>query len=607
MYQIKCNKSTRHPSQHLVVSTSYLTAPDLHDARVHHRTFERVQARAFRVTRGLVSRYSEIDCTSLSKFWDWIYSRCHKKLGTWLWCDDLTAHLVYLNILGELQSGRLTYRRSVLSPKVAFMHCDTGQGRLTFLDRSNWWRCPAEQFRGGQSMLDALSERVASLCKWVCVNDLGCLRVTAAGQSLAAYRHRLGPRRVFTRLARRGKNTGLPVSECRLWPRRHDNADALHLERSAYFGGPTHCYYIGRVTEPVYVLDVRSIYPYVMQRFAYSCELLEVQNEASINEIRARSQVEGYVASAQIRTDQNILPCRSPSGTYYVTGEGRFNLCGPEFSRELASGTVEHIYSVAWYRRNNLFGDFVGHFYDARLRAESEGKVIEADLAKLILNALPAKFGQLTGEWRDDIAEIAEQPWGYWHSIDLITKRAKLCRGIAGGVQTREKQVESAHSFPVIPAYVCSHARVYMDQLITIARSGGLVWYSAVDSIHCSVGAQQALALAEHIGPELGQLRLKGAFREAEYRGVGDYTLDGQITRSGLPTGAVPLGGDEWSYRDHESAAELIGHGPRDSLQDRELRIKLPHKYKFGKVGADGWVTPFTIGEANVLSSADLF
>jgi DNA polymerase type B, organellar and viral len=599
IHQITENKFSETPTQHLVINASYTVSNNVGDYNVRHRTFERVQANAFRIVKGLASRYAQFSGIDLTTFWSWVYSRCNKKLGTWIWCDDLCSHLVYLDILGELASGRMKYLSSVLSPKVAFVRVDTGQGRATILDRSNWWRCPLAEFTADKPLLLALEDRVKDLVRWVKRNDLGCLRVTSAGQSLAAYRHRLGPRREFVHTPISGKHKGQPILTRRLWPRRHANQEATDLERAAYFGGPTHCYYLGEVEEPIYVLDVRSIYPYVMQRFSYPSELLEIQYAPTNEEVTDRAKVECVIALAETGSHDDVLPYRKKGATYYVTGRGRFNLCGPELLRAIVSNGPTRIIRCCWYRQTDLFSQFVSEFYNARVQAEKENRPLEADLCKLILNALPAKFGQQSGEWHDDPDANPEQPWGYWHAPDTTDGKLRLHRGIATNVQKRLAQREAAHAFPAIPAYVCSHARVYMQELIGVARIGGQVWYSAVDSIHCDKGAYVALLDGGHVGSELGQLRLKGKFSTGLYHGVGDYVLDQQITRSGLPAGAVYLGGCQWSYRDTESAAEIIGHGPAQVILDREVKISLPHKYRFGKVGGDGWVEPFTQAEVD--------
>jgi hypothetical protein len=160
-----------------------------------------------------------------------------------------------------------------------------------------------------------------------------------------------------------------------------------------------------------------------------------------------------------------------------------------------------------------------------------------------------------------------------------------------------------------------------MDHLLGIGKKAGRVWYSAVDSIHCNRKAYDALDKAGFVGEEIGQLRLKTTALAACYRGVGDYTLDRDVTRSGLPLNAKPacqycrvaLPEDKYrcpnchqpwnkstySYHLEEGMDEVIGQGPKNSILDRELAIDLPSQYRLSKIRKDGWTEPFAAGFEN--------
>lgn len=639
MYQIRPNKRTEFPGQHICCQVAVNIRDNVNERGDRELSFRAVLARRFRLERGKVCRVQDVYHEDLSSWWKWLYAQCNPKIGTWVWCDGLVTHLALLGALRQLSERRLIYRRSVLSPKIGYIKCETQHGRMTWLDRSNWWRCPIDQLLDNAVINDlsewrhgyyklakvereakivlSLAKCISKLLQFVAEHDLGVLRLTAAGQSLQAYRHRFGLRRSWERVLTSGRRAGQTVTETRLWPRRHDNAEALRLERASYYGGPTHCFYIGKVDTPIYVLDVRSLYPYIMRNTLFPCELLEIENAPNIQSVLERSGCEGGIAAVELGNGTQCYPCRNERNTIYAIGSFGTILCGAELSRALEAGTVQRIRQIAWYRLRDLFSPFVDYFFERRNEYERDNQLVWADLCKLILNSLASKFGQFTGEWVEDQKESARKPWGYWHVVPPDDGPVKLCRSIAENTQTLSERKESAHSFPAIPAFMCAAARVYMDSLFTIARSAGKVYYSAIDSIHCDLAAYNALTLAGKVGDELGQLRLKTMGRSAIYQGVGDYAIDGVITRSGLPIGAKAVCrfcrsnidetkqecnscGRQWdnhtyAYRATETINEMIDHGPRQSVLNRDLYLSLPSHYEFGKIGPDGWVTPFTL------------
>ncbi|GAI75797.1 unnamed protein product, partial [marine sediment metagenome] len=86
-------------------------------------------------------------------------------------------------------------------------------------------------------------------------HDMGGFALTRTGQAMRAYRHRYMTDRILV----------------------HESAKAVEWERAAYFGGRTECFSIGKFTDgPFVIADVHSMYPYIMHKSRFPCELVNV-------------------------------------------------------------------------------------------------------------------------------------------------------------------------------------------------------------------------------------------------------------------------------------------------------------------------------------------
>jgi hypothetical protein len=642
-FQIKCNASTRFPAQHICLQMSTDVSELEGFPGTTREEFKAVAARRFRQYADRMTRVQDAYHEDMSSWWEWFYEQLNPKLGTWIWCNDFKKHFELLGIMAQLDCGKLKYKGSYVAPNCAYLKCDSDQGSCTWLEMKNWFQCDLDQMLlasqsaitayqeydksiGGDSatikyVSVALADHVSKLCGFLGTHDLGVMKVTVAGQSMQAYRHKFGPRREVTYHITRGKNKGKIVTEKRLWPRLNDTEDSLFLARKSYYGGPTHCFYIGNVSEPVYVLDVRSLYPNVMAYNQYPSEFINIDYNPSNECVIERLCHECGIARVSINSGWHSFPLRKKIGTYYVSGKFDTFLAGPELQRAFDTGSVEKVHEIAWYKPMDLFSKYVHYLYSVRCEAEINGYQTWADIAKMLLNCLGGKFGQMYGDFQDDDTIPCEEQWGYFHGYRSGTNEGVLCRGIAGNTQALNGKVEAKYAFPAISAYICSYGRIHMANMFEFCHNTGKLFYSATDSLHVNEPVYDYLGQRGMIGNELGQLRLKTSGNSACYRGIGDYTIGNEITRSGLPGTSQPAcnyckgdstisdgrcndcdctwDGQTWSYLQSESASEIIGHGPQSGLLSRKMFITLPSHYRFARVCKNGWTIPYRFGYDN--------
>ncbi|HXK37161.1 MAG TPA: DNA polymerase, partial [Candidatus Paceibacterota bacterium] len=177
-----------------------------------------------------------------------------------------------------------------------------GTATIMVLDTLNWWRHSLAQI--GESVGTpklVMPKLKASGTVWdrYCRNDVDVIRVamrrwwaflhefdlggfapTLASQAFRAWRHRFMSHPVLI----------------------DANPSALKLARSSYHGGRTEAFRLGKVQGRVHVLDVNSMYPFVMRDERYPTTLKLHARRPSLSELRRWLTRFCVVARCQIRT-----------------------------------------------------------------------------------------------------------------------------------------------------------------------------------------------------------------------------------------------------------------------------------------------------------------
>ena len=78
-----------------------------------------------------------------------------------------------------------------------------------------------------------------------------------------------------------------------------------------------------------------------------------------------------------------------------MNGCGWVTLAGPELLYAYAKGLISYSKSWATYHCRVVFDEFVAKFWQMKLEGEREKNLVKRTFAKLLLNSLYGKFGQL--------------------------------------------------------------------------------------------------------------------------------------------------------------------------------------------------------------------
>lgn len=495
-------------------------------------------------------------------FWDWVDSCIQPKKKTWLFAHNAAFDLTQLDFWDELDNGRYSIEPMLSKPNPTtgqvrttwrgalclesspfFVCCRKDKATINIVDTLNYWRMPladlGEAFGIPKLPLPAddadeqtwqtychrdveilVRAMVEMLQQWQ-REDCGVWQMTAAMLSMTSFRHRCKLHH---------KNGSKLDIVC-------DQNSPMHkLERAAYYGGRVTCYYVGTKTEPVYHLDVNSLYPKVMYDHRFPRCYEYSRHDVPVGELSDSDGIYGLVAECLINSRAETFPLRVDGQQYHCTGHYWTTLCGPELSRALRSQCVCRTGHVQYYSVASYFRDWVAYWYDRKTRALREmgnrGPVYQ--LSKIILNSLSGKFAQHGRRWVERHGRIPLLRWGGYTTIDADKGEIINARGVAGIEQTLSDVGEPPYSFPAVSAFITAYGREYMLNLIDIAGEDN-VYYLAVDSLIVNADGYQRLVAANRVDEyELGALKLVGVYSEAEIKGANYYRLDDRITAAGL-------------------------------------------------------------------------
>lgn len=418
-----------------------------------------------------------------------------------------------------------------------------------------------------------LAGSIYNWLKFIRDNDLGSFRPTLAGQALAAFRHRFMNDRIFAT--------------------RDD--DVLQLELQAYRGGRCEAFYIGELNgEELYIVDVNSMYPYVMANFSHPTSPLWVLNRPSIARLRSWSRTFWLLVDAYLETDEPVYGIRQHGKLIFPTGRFRAVICGEEVRYALAHGHIKKVEKAVVYRSSRPFISYVNYFYELRLKARREGNVILERNCKLMLNGLYGKFGQ---RGRKDVVVGEGQDFGYGYetTFDMDTGRRGILKRL-GNVAIESYQDGVAwYAFPALAASITAAARVYLWSLIR--RAGRThVYYCDTDSLVVDrVGFMRLRPLLDD--DKLGLLKVKGPYSYMRINTAKDYQIGGEVKAKGVGKVVEKLGDGSYVVERWERLRGALRHGIVGMVRVFKRPWRRITFYDKGVVDETGRVRPIRLKE----------
>jgi len=550
------------------------------------------------------------------RFWDWLIGHTVINETTILVAHNAKFDLLVLGVLEEIPSKGwivhrlyekgMTFFLSVSLPTEEFQEWIDGDQDIEKFEGDKWRRRIRVIDNGNlyPGTLEALGESIGAVkmampastesndawfpyCRqdvnvmlqawrkrfeFLSDNNLGSFKYTVASQSFESFRHRFQNR----------------------WIQIHADQPVLDLEREAYRGGRTECFFVGRPpAETVYKLDVNSMYPYVMHKYAYPYEMAGYRSMPTREYVWRHMHHHAVVAAVDLVVTEPIFPFREKGRNVYPVGHLNIVLTTNELRLAFDRGWVREIDAVAWYHQARLFTDFMAFFYPMKVAATEKGDPVQRLFSKLLLNTSYGKWGQ-KGRTDSIIGRCGLDEMSVEQGHDLKEDKDYTITHLHGLVYETYEEDESFNSFPAIAAHVTANARLYLWELIQTAGREN-VYYCDTDSVFTNSKGKDRLA---HLvdSRRLGYLKVEGESKDVLLHGLKDYEWSGKATIKGIPHNAPGNAHDGFEVEYWPSFTTHLERGWRRTFYNTIGKRKPKRGVNWGNLEPDGWVTPYNRG-----------
>ena len=399
-------------------------------------------------------------------------------------------------------------------------------------------------------------------------NDLGRLALTKSSQSFTAFRTRFMNRKICL----------------------HSEERSFELEREAYMGGRTEAFHIGKVPgDDFVILDINSMYPYVMQKYLYPSKLLCLIDSEPDHKYTDMLGGYGMIAEVDLDTPEPAFAVRYNKKLVFPTGRFRAFLCSEGLRYAVKQGYVKKFIRASVYRPDDLFSEYVRYFVKLREGYMKAGNAVMVKLCKYMLNCLYGKWGEReiltdTADNHTGVDYLRREIWdsvygGWWTETYLMNK---IIMQHGGG--------ESYHSFPAIAAHITENARLELWNLIKQAGRD-TVLYCDTDSIIIHARDLGKVKSKLHAS-KLGALKIQERFAGLQIDGAKNYRTDETRHIKGIPEEAVETSPGVFEYNSFQRQTGCMKDGQIEGVRVMPVVRRLNHKYDKGQIGPDGKVKP---------------
>lgn len=593
--------------------------PELQYECGQYQTLRLGCAIAGRLEAGKWTREHRSNFTTQEEFWAFVAERADNKRPVWCFAHNIGYDLTLLGFPERLRSGEFKIfdetkdqtKTDRLNQKFlktkgfictdnppVIISCTHKTGyKVIFIDTFNYWTTSlakigemvgntkgvmpdmsaplADWFAYCVQDVEVLKTAVLGLVEWIKTNNLGKFRFTAPSQAMAAFRHRWNK----------------PAITC------HANVSLRKFERQAYYGGRLECFFIGELKEKCYELDVTSLYPSVMCENLYPAKLESFYHPTCHVRFKPIELDVACIAEVKLHTQTGFPKRDVRFGTYYPVGDYWTTLAGPELMRAKQNNSIKEIRAWSRYELAPVFNGFVNWFWNYRKDQQTWGNEINANLAKLLMNGLYGKFGQLTNAWTERLDIPPSGKFGMYIDDEHADGKGTVFRQIGTTVLQFTGKQEHPFAFPAIAAYVTAYAREWM---LTLRKAAGFdhCFYLVTDALFVDEIGYQRLKMGGFIRDnELGFLRVKhesdsAAFQTLHHYQIGDHKVEGSKKKSARKN-------DDGSFTEihFESLDKILMRPPDGSVHTTPVRKTFSKDYKRGTIQADGWVKPLFLQE----------
>ena len=539
-------------------------------------------------------QYVWCNFTDTVTFWQFVFSHTQKKRKLWVLARNLVFDFTVTEGWKNLREAGFKLKFFHNSGTTSVISVTSKQGSIVFLDIMNWFveslaktgeriGIPKLQIDFDSCDFDYLNmyckrdveielENLKRFIEFLESNLVSRLCYTRGSTAMAAY-------------LLRHYNTPIYI---------HNNKEAIDLERASYKGGRTECFYLGELNnENYYIIDVNSLYPYVMSSNLYPVKYEKIISRIGDTSLQHILKTKSAIAKVLINTDEPVYAVKRDRTIFPV---GRFwtTLTTPELIYALEHNHIVEIGQTVIYEQADIFSSYVKRFYDLRLKFKAQGAIEYENMCKKFLNSLYGKFGQKAEIWQK-IGDCPDEPDRVEKCYIAGENNPKSIRYLLGEVFELVGYEECFDSFPAIPAHVAAYGRMYLWRLMQQAGKGNY-YYCDTDSL--IVNEAGLCNLQKRIdSTSLGDAKIVDTVKYVNIRGLKDYSTPSKQTIKGIRKNAIKVGNGVYEQEQWPSFKGLLRNEEPNTYTVKRIRKTLTRKYTKGKVNSDGSISPLFLDD----------
>lgn len=538
--------------------------------------------------------------TALHDFYRFLLGKLSGITPLYLFAHNIGFDMRVTNLFEYLENEGYSSEPPIINERAFIWRTKKGKSRLICIDTANFavqtvkllgksmgydkldiddFNVPDEiLFNYCQRDTEIIEKFINNYLNFIHKNNLGDFKVTLASQSLTAWRHRLMTEKVTL----------------------HSNIFALELERQAYHGGRVECFRLGKLPEQnYYMLDINSMYPFVMRDRKLPINLRSIHNGASIETLLHETKRSYCIAKVQLKTTVPMYPYLYNGKLCFPVGVFTSVLHDQELQKALDNNHVIQVFSFAQYDYRCIFTEYVDFFYAQKIAAKLSHNGSWEFISKIFLNSLYGKFGQT------DVQRMAcnwiktEGIWRIPYSNPVTHNKGQIIAW-NGTLYDERQSGETAFSFPAIAGAITAEARVLLWSYIELAGIEN-VYYCDTDSLLCNQKGYENLQ--SHLSDtELGKLKLVDSSTSVELRGCKDYVFGDIDKTKGKAKTAETITPNRWRQLQFQSVLAWITAGGKGEPLGRHIEKHRTGNYQKGVVLEDGLIIPYTFDDNAMVS-----
>ena len=288
-------------------------------------------------------------------FWQFVLAHCQSKNKLWVVAHNLSFDFIVAQGFQHLRRDGFTCGFFYSGGATTLIKVKKKGYSIMFVDSLNWFKESLEQLgnRVGIPKLkidfdkctlpelstyckrdvEILVRVFEHLTRFLTANRISRLCYTIGSTAMAAYLFRHYQTKIYI----------------------HNNKEAIELERASYKGGRTECFYIGELNNgPYFVVDVNSLYPFVMRNNCYPVKYKKIIHNMSLFELEC--YLRKYAVTAKVRL-KALLPMFAvrDKRTIFPTGNFKTTLSTPELKTAIDKNYIVGVEIAAIYERADIF------------------------------------------------------------------------------------------------------------------------------------------------------------------------------------------------------------------------------------------------------------